>query len=218
MCAHACGVKLPRDDADGMHYGFLDTCGGHTRDYHFHRDPSCLYTNTAATIHSAQVGKVLGGKRRRQLSSTHSDARRRLCDDGAKPICSNGATAGPPPNGCTDGGKPTCKDGSTAGPPGGGMGGGGTAPPGGGPGGGGSGTVNGQLLYGLYEDYSKNTLPLLDACGGSYGVTPDSAGKIVYHYHTQVHPPFSLGCIGPNTDGSLVSVAQCRAVNADKCR
>ena len=39
----------------------------------------------------------------------------------------------------------------------------------------------------------------------------------MYHDHTQEHPPFTLGCIGPNADNSLVSVAQCRAVNADKC-
>ena len=59
--------------------------------------------------------------------------------------------------------------------------------------------ASGQLLYGKYEQYSGTTapqLPQLDACGGSYGVTPDSDGKVVYHYHTQEHPPFSLGCVG----------------------
>jgi hypothetical protein len=35
--------------------------------------------------------------------------------------------------------------------------------------------------------------------------------------HVQEHPPFSLGCIGPNADGSLVTVQQCRAVNAAAC-
>ena len=39
----------------------------------------------------------------------------------------------------------------------------------------------------------------------------------MYHYHAQEHPPFTLGCIGPNADNSLVSVAQCRAVNAASC-
>jgi hypothetical protein len=73
-------------------------------------------------------------------------------------------------------------------------------------------------LYGKWEDISTNTLPKLDACGGQYGVTPDSNGMHVYHYHIQDKAPFTLGCVGPNADGSLVTVEQCRAVNADACK
>ena len=32
----------------------------------------------------------------------------------------------------------------------------------------------------------------------------------VYHYHVQDGPPFTIGCFGPNDDGSLVTVPQCR--------
>jgi len=65
-----------------------------------------------------------------------------------------------------------------------------------------------QYLYGKWEDTNK--LPLLDACGGHFGVTPDSNGESVYHYHVQFNAPFTFGCYGPNEDGTLVSVDQCR--------
>jgi hypothetical protein len=45
--------------------------------------------------------------------------------------------------------------------------------------------ANGQLLYGQREDFSSSTRPLLDACGGQYGVTPDSDGARVYHYQVK---------------------------------
>ena len=70
--------------------------------------------------------------------------------------------------------------------------------------------LDGKNLYGKWEDYATRTLPELDACGGHYGVTPDSSGKSVYHYHVQDAAPFTVGCFGPNDDGSLVTVAQCR--------
>jgi hypothetical protein len=63
-------------------------------------------------------------------------------------------------------------------------------------------------LFGKWE--ATNVLPQLDACGGHFGVTPDSGGESVYHYHVQDAPPFTIGCFGPNDDGSLVTVAQCR--------
>ena len=63
-------------------------------------------------------------------------------------------------------------------------------------------------IYGKYE--ATGVLPLLDACGGHFGVTPDSDGASVYHYHVQDKAPFIVGCFGPNDDGSLVTVAQCR--------
>jgi hypothetical protein len=63
-------------------------------------------------------------------------------------------------------------------------------------------------LYGKWED--TNLLPQLDACGAHLGPTPDSNGESVYHYHVQDSPPFTIGCFGPNDDGTLVTVAQCR--------
>ena len=30
ICAHECNIKLPRDEG-GIHYAFLDGCGGHTK-------------------------------------------------------------------------------------------------------------------------------------------------------------------------------------------
>ena len=67
-------------------------------------------------------------------------------------------------------------------------------------------------IYGRYEDTDR--LPLLDACGGHYGYTPDSPTAQVYHHHAQADPPYMIGCYGPNDDGSLVTVEQCRAFYA----
>jgi hypothetical protein len=58
-----------------------------------------------------------------------------------------------------------------------------------------------QYLYGKYENYSIGLLPTLDACGGHHGVTPDSSGASLYHYHVQDQVPFTFGCYGPNLDG-----------------
>lgn len=70
--------------------------------------------------------------------------------------------------------------------------------------------ADGKFLYGKWEDTSVRQLPQLDACGGHYGLTPESPSLLVYHYHVQDRPPFTVGCYGPNDDGSLVTVAQCR--------
>jgi hypothetical protein len=67
-------------------------------------------------------------------------------------------------------------------------------------------------IYGKWEDYSNNKLPLLDACGAHFGATPDSGGATVYHYHVQDKAPFSVGCLGPTADNKLVGVATCRAL------
>ena len=74
-------------------------------------------------------------------------------------------------------------------------------------------------LYGKWEsqptnpsDLSTGTLPALDACGGHLGVTPESSEAVVYHYHVQDGPPFTIGCYGPAADGGLVSVADCRGL------
>merc|ERR1712050_257661 len=65
------------------------------------------------------------------------------------------------------------------------------------------------------------TLQILDACGGHFGVTPDSKGEVVYHYHVQDNPPFVLGCFGPAKAETgphsyrLVTLAECRALYSD---
>lgn len=76
-------------------------------------------------------------------------------------------------------------------------------------------TPDGTPIYGKWEDYASRTLPVLDACGGSFGVTPDSAGKSTYHYHVQDSPPFTIGCYGPAKNAQTgveepVSLKTCR--------
>jgi len=61
-------------------------------------------------------------------------------------------------------------------------------------------------------------LPLLDARGGHFGRTPDSKGSDVYHYHVQETAPFTVGCHGPDTGNTLVSVAKCIELYADECK
>eukprot|EP00927_Polykrikos_kofoidii_P031206 TRINITY_DN26865_c1_g2_i2.p1 TRINITY_DN26865_c1_g2~~TRINITY_DN26865_c1_g2_i2.p1 ORF type:complete len:326 (+),score=50.85 TRINITY_DN26865_c1_g2_i2:601-1578(+) len=77
-----------------------------------------------------------------------------------------------------------------------------------------------QFLYGKWENFSTSLLPELDACGGHFGPTPDSAGATVYHYHLKVTPPCTVACFGPaiDDDGTRrpVTLAECRAVN-DGC-
>jgi len=69
---------------------------------------------------------------------------------------------------------------------------------------------DGKFLYGKWEHASNQQAPLLDACGGHFGLTPESPTVQVYHYHVQDNPPFTVGCFGPNDDNSLVTVEQCR--------
>ncbi|CAJ1395277.1 unnamed protein product [Effrenium voratum] len=73
------------------------------------------------------------------------------------------------------------------------------------------GVVAAYNLYGKWEDYANNLLPLLDACGAHFGPTPDSSGN-VYHYHVQDKAPFTVGCYGPSASNQLVTVAECRAL------
>ena len=40
-----------------------------------------------------------------------------------------------------------------------------------------------HVIYGPYEDEDAGTLPKLDENSGHFGVTPDSNGKQIYHYH-----------------------------------
>jgi len=109
--------------------GLIDSCGGHTSDYHFHESLSCCTSTSGTDGHSGQVGRAATG-------------------DG--------------------------------------------------------------LIYGQWE--KTNVLPNLDACGGHWGTTPSSPTTRVYHYHVQTKAPFTIGCFGPNTDNSIVTLAQCRAL------
>jgi len=77
------------------------------------------------------------------------------------------------------------------------------------------GVVASHKLYGKWEDYDNNLLPLLDACSAHFGPTPDSNGAIVYHHHVQDNPPFAVGCLGPTANNGLVGVAACRALYSE---
>ena len=76
--------------------------------------------------------------------------------------------------------------------------------------------LDGKGLFGKWEDFSASLKPSLDACGGHFGVTPDSGGSVVYHYHIQSLPPFTIGCYGPDMDSTgneiAVSIATCRGL------
>lgn len=126
IVAKDCGVTLPRWEGN-TYVSLIGTCGGHTRDYHFHEKFSCLYSQTGA--HSTQVGQGYDGK----------------------------------------------------------------------------------FIYGMWEHTENKEQPMLDACGGHWGPTPDS-DEDTYHYHVQTGAPYTIGCYGPNPDNSLVTVEQCRAL------
>lgn len=68
---------------------------------------------------------------------------------------------------------------------------------------------DGKGIYGPMETNTEK--PTLDACGGHWGPTPDQSADS-YHYHIQDKAPFTVGCFGPNADGSTVSLAQCKAL------
>jgi hypothetical protein len=57
-------------------------------------------------------------------------------------------------------------------------------------------------IYGFFE--TNNTYPELDVCGAHVGVTPDSNGQPVVHYHSQVYPPYFVGCY-TNADATIIS-------------
>lgn len=65
---------------------------------------------------------------------------------------------------------------------------------------------DGNGIYGKYVDGGEEPTDL-DACGGRWGVTPDSNGAVVYYYPITSAAPFSLGCYGP-----VESVEECRAL------
>ncbi len=71
-------------------------------------------------------------------------------------------------------------------------------------------------IYGRFEA-AGGVLPSLDACGGHFGVTPDSGGAVVYHHHVQTAPPFTVGCYGPSASNQLVTLAECRSYYDGTC-
>ena len=110
--------------------------------------------------------------------------------------------------------------------------------------------MDGKGIYGKWEvqptdanDPTTGILPVLDTCGGQFGVTPDSSGASVYHYQVQDQPPvsfqwknpdfllknpdflltnvdfitkFTVGCFGPAADGSgPVTLEGCRALYSE---
>jgi len=75
-------------------------------------------------------------------------------------------------------------------------------------------TTTGTPIYGKYE--ATDILPELDACGAHFGPVPDSGGE-TYHYHVSDSPPFVVGCFGPNDDGTLVTLSECRSYYPDEC-
>lgn len=58
MVAFQCGIKLPRLEKVNDRYtwiSLLDTCGGHTKEYHFHEKLSCLYNHTTIDMNHDQI-------------------------------------------------------------------------------------------------------------------------------------------------------------------
>jgi hypothetical protein len=79
--------------------------------------------------------------------------------------------------------------------------------------------LDGRAMYGIYE--TTGTAPTdLDACGGHTGAVPSHtaggvtypAAKNVYHYHSQVSTPNTIGCYGP-----VASMDECKALYPDTC-
>eukprot|EP00930_Biecheleria_cincta_P035177 TRINITY_DN24214_c0_g1_i1.p1 TRINITY_DN24214_c0_g1~~TRINITY_DN24214_c0_g1_i1.p1 ORF type:complete len:1256 (-),score=115.94 TRINITY_DN24214_c0_g1_i1:366-4064(-) len=73
--------------------------------------------------------------------------------------------------------------------------------------------LDGHGIYGIYENI--NSMPTdLDACNGHTAPVPANStygvvSGTVYHYHTTLDFPFTLGCYGPKT------LEQCRAADND---
>lgn len=209
-CAYNCRIALPRHE-NGTYYGYLDACGGRDDgEYSFHKGLDCLYTTFRGSRHSSKVAEIMIGGRRKDVqhvvtqgnvrqyrttqkhgkrdAGTQSDSR---CSNGSTPTCSDGSS---PASGWTcKFGLPMCADGSVARR-----------------GGRRLALARSQSIYGKWEDFSTGLLPDLDACNGQWGKTPDSPDVDVYHYQITDHPPYTVGCRGPNNDRTTVSVQQCR--------
>ncbi|CAB9518285.1 expressed unknown protein [Seminavis robusta] len=70
---------------------------------------------------------------------------------------------------------------------------------------------DGNGIYGKHVDGGVEPDDL-DACGGRFGVTPDSNGQVVYYYSITSAAPFSVGCYGP-----VNSVQECRDMYPETC-
>ena len=74
-------------------------------------------------------------------------------------------------------------------------------------------------IWNVIIDKDKYEAPALDACNGHLGVTPESGGELVYHYHVSALMPLTVGCFGPDVDGEghprHVSPQLCRTLYAE---
>lgn len=71
--------------------------------------------------------------------------------------------------------------------------------------------ADGNGIYGRFIDGGVEPTDL-DACGGRFGVTPDSNGQVVYYYPVTSAAPFVLACYGP-----VNSVQECRDLYPATC-
>jgi len=68
MVSWQCKIELPRFEQGGRYVSLLDTCGGHTREYHFHERLSCLYNESdlgdglGSAVGVMNDGKLLFGR------------------------------------------------------------------------------------------------------------------------------------------------------------
>lgn len=80
-------------------------------------------------------------------------------------------------------------------------------------------SLDGYGIYGLYESTGKTPTDL-DICGGHYGPVPARtidgvtypAATNVYHYHTSLASPYTLGCYGPVT-----TIDKCKSLYSSTC-
>lgn len=66
--------------------------------------------------------------------------------------------------------------------------------------------ADGRPMYGPYTGMHGSKPTDLDACGGRFGVTPDSNGWEIYYYVLQENKPFTIGCFGPATYTECVAL------------
>eukprot|EP00947_MAST-08B_sp_MAST-8B-sp1_P001238 g1238.t1 len=213
-CAKQCagsldtlGLPTPIASVTGSqkYYAFVGLCGGHTSTFHFHVRMSCLYDyeQTSSTGHSPKIAAWTGssGSSSTTGTTTGSPPEATTACSGKAECASCSFTYGGGPRAgesftgtCSSGvcNSAACSGSSSS-----------------------SSSSSGIDFYGKWED--TGTLPDLDACGGHFGVTPDSNGQVVYHNHIQEHAPFTAGCYGPNDDNTLVTVQQCRDLYPNEC-
>ena len=110
ICAYNCNITLPRTEG-GKYYGFLDNCGGHTKDYHYHKELGCLYTTAANSKHSIRVAEVKasssvggsGGAGKGGGSGGGGSSGAPTCSDNSTPKCPDGSALEKSHPPCTQG-------------------------------------------------------------------------------------------------------------------